>query len=42
MIFISHTSADKVIVEQIALRLAEVFGKERIFMTVGPYSLVME
>ena len=31
MIFISHTSADKVIVEQIALRLAEVFGKERIF-----------
>lgn len=31
MIFISHTSVDKPIVEPIALRLASVFGEENIF-----------
>ncbi|MBF1295540.1 MAG: toll/interleukin-1 receptor domain-containing protein [Parvimonas sp.] len=31
MIFISHTTADKSIVEPIAMRLAKVFGKENVF-----------
>lgn len=31
MIFISHTSKDKAIVEPIALRLAQVFGQENVF-----------
>jgi hypothetical protein len=31
MIFISHNHADKIIIEPIALRLAEIFGKENVF-----------
>lgn len=31
MIFISHNQKDKVIVEQIALRLREAFGQEQVF-----------
>ncbi|NKB29770.1 MAG: TIR domain-containing protein [Rhodobacteraceae bacterium] len=30
-VFLSHTSADKPIVEPIALRLAEIFGRENVF-----------
>ena len=31
MIFISHTKSDKALVEPVAIRLAQVFGKENIF-----------
>ena len=31
MIFISHTSVDKPIVEPIALKIANVFGKDKVF-----------
>ena len=31
MIFISHTSADKSVVEPIAIRLSEIFGQDKIF-----------
>lgn len=31
MIFISHTHADKPIIEPVAVRLAEIFGREKVF-----------
>lgn len=31
MIFISHTSKDKPIVEPIALRLASIYGEDKVF-----------
>lgn len=31
MIFVSHTAADKAVVEPIALRLAKVYGQEKVF-----------
>lgn len=41
MIFISHTAKDKTIVEPIALRLAQVYGQNNVFMTVGLSNLEM-
>ena len=42
MIFLSHNSKDKRIVEPFANKLAEVLAEKRYFMIVGQYNQVME
>ena len=41
MIFLSHNSKDKRIVEPFANKLAEVFGRDNVFMIVGQFSQEM-
>lgn len=39
MIFISHNYNDKPIVEPIAIRLAQIYGQDQVFMTLGQFNL---
>lgn len=38
-VFLSHNFKDKDIIEPIAVRIAGVYGKENVFMTLGQYNL---
>ena len=41
MIFLSHNSKDKPIVEPLAIRLRDTFGQDNIFMIHGQFNQVM-
>ena len=38
MIFLSHNSKDKPVVEQVALKLKGIYGQNNVFMTLGQFS----